>query len=223
MKKLILVLSVLLLLALVPAVTLAGPKNDACTTLKAGELTYSAGHYLAGQPLVVGYDEYGYNYQAHMFNGSYANVYLGRDGFPPYEGDDATYLAAYPSAETKWYWPYRNVQLIMKWNEPWLSNKDCDDDGLLDRYYGYAGYVGSGAWLTNHTNEGKGKDHTTSFVKIVAAPADAYTSGGYWYTVDDIEIGPVIWGSFAILQEVISGEGATYISPAAPGFGKYKP
>ena len=37
-----------------------------------------------------------------------------------------------------------------KWNDAWLSNKDCDGDGLLDRHYGLDSYRGSGAWLTNH-------------------------------------------------------------------------
>lgn len=38
----------------------------------------------------------------------------------------------------------------MKWNDAWLSNKDCNGDGLLDRHLGYLTYIGSGAWLTNH-------------------------------------------------------------------------
>ena len=70
------------------------------TTIKDGTLTYSAGHYLAGQPLKTGYDVFGYNYQVHMFNGSYANVYLGGAGFPPYEGDDESYLAENPGARS---------------------------------------------------------------------------------------------------------------------------
>jgi hypothetical protein len=68
------------------------------------------------------------------------------------------------------------------------------------------------------------------FVKIVAVPADAYTAlkDGvlYWYTVDGIEIGEEIWGSFAIIQHVESDpcagiHGAQYISPVGPGFGKW--
>ena len=47
---------------------------------------YSAGHYLHDQVLPTGYDMFGYNYQAHQFSGSYANVYLGGGGFPPYTG-----------------------------------------------------------------------------------------------------------------------------------------
>ena len=37
-----------------------------------------------------------------------------------------------------------------KTTKKWLSNKDCDGDGLLDRHYGYDSYIGSGAWITNH-------------------------------------------------------------------------
>ena len=125
-------------------------KNDGCTTIKEGVLEYSAGHYLEGEPLQVGYDPYGYNYQAHMFKGSYANAYLGRYGFPAYDGDDEAYLAENPDAANTWVWPYRDDYLMMKWNDAWLSNKDCDGDGALDRHYGHDSYIGSGAWLTNH-------------------------------------------------------------------------
>jgi len=197
-------------------------KADECTPIQDGTLTYSTGHYLDGQPLQPGYDPYGYNYQAHMFKGSYANVYLGRDGFPPYDGDDETYLEGNPGAEDHWAWEYRNTDLVMKWNDAWLSNKDCDDDGKLDRHYGFESYLGSGAWLTNHMAGGKGKDHWTYFTKIIAVPADAILDDGVWYTPDGSEIGPVIWGQFATIQVVESGAGATYVSPAGPGFGKWK-
>jgi hypothetical protein len=49
-------------------------KKPGCTTIQDGIIQYSTGHYLEGEPLTVGYDPYGYNYQAHMFNGSTANV-----------------------------------------------------------------------------------------------------------------------------------------------------
>jgi hypothetical protein len=64
-------------------------------------------------------------------------------------------------------------------------------------------------------------------VKIVAAPADASIVDGKWYTFDNIEIGPVIWGEFAVIQQVSNdpdyGEhGVYYKSPAGPGFGHIK-
>jgi len=219
--KTVRILSLLLLLIVSTTVPVAMAKPKEGTRIQDGVLTYSAGHYLAGQPLKVGFDPYGYNYEAHIFLGFYANVYLGRDGFPPYEGDDAAYLAENLGADSKWYWPYRDVWLMMKWNDAWLSNMDRDGDGLLDRYHGYPTYIGSGAWLTNHQKGEEDGEHWSYFVKIVAAPADATSTGGVWYAADGTEIGPVIWGAFAIIQEVASGEGATYVSPAGPGFGKW--
>lgn len=197
-------------------------KQGGCDCITQGEVVYRAGHYLAGEPIPTGFDAYGYNYQGHIFSGSYANVYLGGYGFPPYEGDDDVYLAANPTAANTWMWPYRDVQLLMKWNEAWISNKDCDQDGLLDRHYGYDSYIGSGAWETNHQSwEDEDGKPQTYFCKIVAAPADATKVDGVWYNAAGIEIGPDIWGQFALIMEVESGSGATYVSPAGPGFGKY--
>ncbi len=222
MKKVFFLAGVLaLIIALFAAPASAASPNKDFVSIQDGVLTYSAGHYLEGEPLQVGYDPYGYNYQGHMFRGSYANVYLGAAGFPPYDGDTEAYLAENPGAESHFAWPYRDDQLVMKWNDAWLSNKDRDGDGKLDRHYGYDSYIGSGAWETNHQSGGQGKDHWTYFCKIVAAPADAYADNGIWYTADGIEIGPVIWSAFAIIQEVESGSGATYISPAGPGVGKW--
>ena len=64
------------------------------------------------------------------------------------------------------------------------------------------------------------------FVKIVAAPEDANKIDGIWYNADGIEIGPDIWGQFAIVQEVYNdqctGEHGIYdLSPIGPGFGKF--
>jgi hypothetical protein len=173
-----------------------------CNTIQSGLITAST-----GEVLTTGYDDWGYNYQAHMFNGFYDNST--RPTIPVTEGDN----------------------LEMKWNDAWLSNKDCDGDSKLDRHYGYDSYIGSGAWLTNHMSGvyvGDEKTcHWTYFVKIVAAPADAVKLEGVWYT-DGVEIGPAIWGDFAIIQEVSNDEcggenGLYYKSPASPGFGAYKP
>ena len=203
MKKLafgLIIVAVLLALLAVPSMAKGG-KSD-CATIQDGTITD-----LEGNPLSVGYDEFGYNYQAHMFNGRYCD-YDRVAG-----GDDC------------------DVNLMMKWNDAWLSNKDCDGDGKLDRHYGYDTYIGSGAWLTNHQRGSYDEDGKTYnwnwFVKIVAVPADAYVEDGYWYEADGTEIGPVIWGSFAIIQEVYNDQGTgehgvLYKSPASPGFGTYK-
>jgi|APSaa5957512535_1039671.scaffolds.fasta_scaffold34750_2 hypothetical protein len=237
MKKLMIVFGCLMLVLVFSSHVMAGKggvkgsnnSNVVCTTIQDGVLTYSPGHYLYGQPIPTGYDPYGYNYQAHMFNGSYANTYFAREGFPPYDGDDATYLASNPSAETKWYWAYRDVDLMMKWNDAWLSNKDCNADGSLDRS---SPYIGSGAWITNHMSGTYNKCKWVYFTKIVAVPADANRvglgDGGTWYAADGTEIGISIWGSFATIQTVENDpcagiNGKQYGSPVGPGFGKFKP
>jgi hypothetical protein len=197
MKRTVMISLMLVLVAALIAAPIMAKGGNTCTTIKEGTLLAST-----GELLVLGYDEFGYNYQAHMFNGRYCD-------YDRVIGGSA----------------YCDVKLVMKWNDAWLSNKDCDDDGKLDRP---ANYIGSGAWCTNHqTGEYDGKKWTY-FVKIVAAPADATAAGGMWYTADGTEIGPEIWGAFAIIQQVINDKvtddhGLYYKSPASPGFGPYKP
>ncbi len=136
-----------LMFALVLPSGTATPQKVKCTTIQSGSLLYSIGHFLYGvQPLKTGFDIFGYNYQAHLFNGYYCNAYFGAAGLPPYEGDSAAYLAANPSAASHWAWPYRDTMVSMKWNDAWLSNMDCDKDGKLDRHFGFPSYIGSGAW-----------------------------------------------------------------------------
>ena len=233
MKKQIQVLALMaVLISMMAPLALAAPKNIDVVRIKDGVLEYSAGHFLEGEAIPLGFDAYGYNYQGHMFKGSYANIYLGRDGFEPYTGDDVAYLAENPDAATKWYWPYRDTLVLMKWNDAWLSNMDRDGDGALDRHYGFDSYVGSGAWETNHMF-GEYEDEGNIikwnyFTKIVAVPDDAENVDGVWHTVDGTEIGPVIWGEFATIMEVsndagLDEHGLLYLSPFSAGFGAYAP
>ncbi len=176
-------------------------EKSGCTDIQSGLLLRSD-----GVPIVLGYDEWGYNYQAHMFNGGYCDAYR----------------------DAAWCQPYRDVELIMKWNDAWLANVDCDGDGQLDRHYGYPSYIGSGAWLTNHQKGSYEMDGQICrweyFTKIIAAPADATLTGGIWYAADGTEIGPAIWGAFATIQSVYNDpcggfHGIEYLSPDHAGFG----
>lgn len=179
-------------------------KGSDCTTIQSGDLVASDGSIIE-----VGFDDWGYNYQAHMFSGSYCDSYR----------------------DAAWCQPYEDVQLEMKWNDAWLSNKDCDGDGLLDRHLGFDTYFGSGAWLTNHqsgtyeTADGK-LCKWTYFVKIVAVPVDAKLVDGIWYNADNTEIGPVAWGEFATIQQVENDpcagiNGLQYVSPDHAGLGNW--
>ncbi|MFH1210900.1 MAG: hypothetical protein V1645_03205 [archaeon] len=202
MKKILLVIAILVV------ATFSVAAKQQCTTIQDGGLVDSAGN-----PISVGYDQFGYNYQAHMFNGRYCD-------YDRVIGGD-----------------FCDVNLMMKWNDAWLSNKDCSGDGKLDRHYGFDSYIGSGAWLTNH-DTGVNEDGSTwtYFVKIIAVPADATlregSEGGVWYAADGTEIGPEIWGQFAVIQQVVTGNPPAsfiaydgwplpgdYKSPAGPGLG----
>jgi hypothetical protein len=180
--------------------------QEACTTIQSGVLKTSV-----GDPIETGYDTWGYNYQAHIFNGTYCDAYRNAD----------------------WCQAYASDELEMKWNDAWLSNQDCDKEGLLDRHYGFTSYKGSGAWVTNHqkgtyTEDNGRRQRWTYFVKIVAVPADATLSGGTWMAADGSEIGPAIWGEFAVVQEIYNDtgtkeHGVAYLSPYSAGFGKFSP
>jgi len=206
-------------------------RRDDVTKIRDGTLTYSAGHYLAGEPLRVGFDPFGYNYQAHVFKGFYINAYLGKEGFPPYHGDDEAYLAENPRAAAHWAWEHRKARLMMKWNDAFISNVDRDGDGVLDSHHGFPSYRGSGAWLINHVSDVGEKGQRTEFAKIVAAPADAELvdvviegeSYRFWQAANGRLIGPPLWGEFAIIQQIFTGHGAKDISPFGPGLGKFKP
>lgn len=171
-----------------------------CNTIPGGTVLNSA-----GEVITTGYDEWGYNYQARKFNGGYCDAYR----------------------DAAWCQPYKDVDLLMKWNDAWLSNKDCDGDFLLDRHYGYPTYIDSGAWLTNHQSgkvDVKGKMRKwTYFVKIVAVTDEDTWDNGFWYR-DGVEIGREIWGQFAVVQEVLNDpstgdHGVLYKAPAGPGLG----
>jgi len=198
-----------LLLAVFLSSVLLVPSTGAaqtCATIQDGTL-YSS----AGAPIETGFDQWGYNYQARMFNGKYCDAYR----------------------DAAWCQPYADDDLAMKWNDAWLSNVDCDGDGLLDRHHGFATYRGSGAWLTNHQKgsylDGNGKRQRWEyFVKIVAAPSDATLEGGTFHAADGTELGPAIWGEFFVMQEVLNDagtgdHGVAYLSPYSAGFGRFSP
>ena len=201
MKRFLAIVLALGLMLAMGSVWAAGPSK--CVTIQSGTLLNSAGDVIKPGP-----DQWGYNYQALMFNGDYCDSYR-----------NAT-----------WCQPHKGINLLMKWSEGWLSNKDCNGDGLLDRHNGFASYRGSGAWLTNHQSgevEVDGKmTQWVYFVKIVAAPLDAFALGGNWYAADGTKIGPQIWGDFVIIQQISNdpsaGEhGVLFKSPAGPCFGLY--
>lgn len=159
---------------------------DGCATIQGGTITDSADNILT-----TGYDQYGYNYQAHMFNGTYDSVDRNIDG--TYYGQTGDFV---------------DDKLVMKWSDSWLANVDCNGDNKLDRglVNGAAGGTSLG-WLTNLTEgdytlaDGTVQNYT-DFVKIV------YVGSG------------PVWGAYEILQEEYNDPaGSFHMHFGAPGFG----
>lgn len=161
--------------------------SSSCTDIQSGEITDSAEN-----PITMGYDQFGYNYQAHMFNGTYDSVDRVLDN--KYFGSEGDYV---------------DDSLIMKWSDEWLANVDCNEDGKLDRglVNGFVGGTSLG-WETNHV-EGEYIDadgnlqHYTYFAKIV------WTGPG-----------SDLWGQYSIIMENYQDPSGMYhYHDVAPGFG----
>ncbi len=187
-SKIILSLAVVFAFVLSASVTFAA---SSCATIKDGTITDSAGN-----PVVSGYDQFGYNYQAHMFNGTYDSSDRNNDG--TYWGQTGDYV---------------DDKLMMKWSDAWLANVDCNGDNKLDRGLvdGAVGGISKG-WLTNHVvgdyTDGNGDvQNYTDFVKIV------------W-----TGLGSPLWGQYTIIQEVLNDPAAGFSGLldkiGNPGFGQ---
>lgn len=168
-------------------VLLAIPASAQCVKIKDGTLV--AGN---GAPLTLGFDQWGYNYQAHMFNGLVENY--SRPADPVTEGTE---------------------NLVMKWSDDWLANVDCNQDGKLDRGLDPKTGLSTGTslgWTTNHFegdylgNDGE-YHHYTYFVKIVyVGPAPTPDPWG-----GDVSVGGKrIWGVYAIVEELQNDEYGQY-------------
>ncbi len=170
------------------ALTTALAAAQTCNTIKSGLITDSKGN-----AVVQGYDKYGYNYQAHMFNGLYEN-----------------YSRPDPVVTTG------TMNLVMKWSDDWLANKDCNGDGKLDRGLdpktGTSDGISKG-WCTNHfEGDYLGSDgeyhHYNEEVKIVYVGPPPVSGTDTWAANR-------IWGSYAIVEDVVNDAFGEFYSGTA--------
>jgi hypothetical protein len=181
-----------------------------CVSIKSGTLKDSLGNTLA-----LGFDQFGYNYQAHIFRGTFDSSDRVLDG--KYQGQTVEYA---------------DDRLIMKWSDDWLSNVDCNNDGKLDR--GGPGGAGiSMGWLTNQVvgdyidPVDLTEQQYENFTKIVYMNPSRFNKDlTSWYDNETGElVGQILWTNYCVIQDVYNDSGThqhgvTWKSPN-PGFGFY--
>ena len=120
-----------------------------------------------------GFDQWGYNWNAHQFNGYLINAWFGDEmdptapwykKEPPYNGDWDGYAAEHPEVLNYPFYYYENMTMVSHWNESCISKEGVYNDDILD----------SDAWITFHYRAGEGKDKWSQFQKYVAAKS-SYT------------------------------------------------
>ena len=126
----------------------------------------------------------------------------------------------------EYFWPFRNDMVNMSWNDLWLSNMDCNADGLLDDENNK---IGSGAWELYQSN-GVYKDENGNDCnwrlkyKIISIPENSILLDGLWFDENGNEIGQNFYEKWAIIQKSILDpcgeiEDIPYKSPYRVGFG----
>jgi len=184
-----------------------------------------------------GFNEYGYNWNAHQFNGILLNAVLGdyidangvpASGMKPYTGNDEEYLNEYPFIEFLYggmLWEYRHVNLVMHWNEALISREGV--------------YPGEGAdpipwrdtdgWITFHYSGTAENGKWSEFQKMVAARSTDTLINGIWYDNNGIQIGAQSdYDELILIQVIETGDVPAYMyyseyhNPTSSGLGKYK-
>ena len=179
-----------------------------------------------------GFDAYGYNWNAHHFNGYLVNAWVGDNINPlaeyyhwdPYTGDANAYLEKYPSVDNHFFWYFREMTVVMHWNDALISRESIYPETWID----------TEAWITFNYRMGEGESRWSQFQKMIAVKEsdtlikdeDGY--GLYWENKDGEFIGYYyMWPGLALIQVVNTGATPpdmwpSFNSPMGPGLGKYK-
>ncbi len=185
-----------------------------------------------------GFDQWGYNWHAHQFNGYLMNAWFGDELYPdapwykkepPFDGDILAYQEAHPEVLDYPFWGYGDMKVIMHWNDACISRQGEYRNPILD----------SEAWITFHYSQGEGVNKWSQHQKFVAAKSsytlevDFYDDSGEpvlgrWYTAEGDLVGLYyLWPDRVLIQLQNAGNIPGYLlttfkSPICPGLGKYK-
>ncbi|MFW6117122.1 MAG: hypothetical protein ACOC6G_00880 [Thermoproteota archaeon] len=179
----------LLILGLIPLLLLAGTA-----------VAYAKGPAGKSQG---GFDQYGYNYQARLFNGLLGDA--DRDDDPTtYHGleEDDWSFTAVDGEVHEVFFDVEGTKLVMKWSEAWhmavfgpdgvRKNGDELSWEQAEAQYGEA-------WCTNH-DQGSGEIDGETYEKMRGYTRIVYVGDTTGYTNP-------IWGSFAVVHKVVNAKG----------------
>jgi hypothetical protein len=199
-------------------------------------ITLKAGHQ--GNAALTGFDQWGYNWKAHHFNGYLINAWFGDEmdpsapwykKEPPFEGDVMAYQEAHPEVLEYPFWGYGDMKMVSHWNEASISSEGVYAEDIRD----------TDAWITFHYSQGEGQNRWSQFQKYVAVKstdelvvyfADPVTGDpiyGEWFSATGEAVGLFyLWPDRALIQVVNTGnlpDGflPIYKSPMGPGLGSH--
>jgi len=191
-----------------------------------------------GNDKATGFDQWGYNWNAHQFNGYLINAWFGDEidasvpwykKEPAFDGDILAYQEAYPEVLAYPFWIYGDMKIVMHWNESLISGEGVYQFPWID----------TDAWITFHYSQGEGENRWSQFQKFVAVKStDTMVSYfddengnpvfGEWFNEAGESVGwYYLWADMALIQVVNTGNVPAdmlpgYKSPMGTGLGKYK-
>jgi predicted DNA-binding protein (MmcQ/YjbR family) len=195
---------------------------------------------------LTGFDEWGFNWNAHQFNGYLINMMLGDHYFEGwahyqqhvYDGEGIEFWNMLQATYGYFHFLMPVELLDAKLNAHW-------NNGLISKNGVYpATWLNSDAWISFKYSGNDGNEHWSHFRKLVATKTGDYldkqdTNGdgivdmnddlGTWYNADGEEIGfeSAYWPELIVVQVINTGNVppffyAEYVSPWGPGYGHYK-
>ncbi|GAB7087044.1 hypothetical protein [Marinifilum fragile] len=184
-----------------------------------------------GKSEFTGFDEWGFNWNAHHFDDYLINAILADHMFqnfphykhPPYKGEGVDFwndlLQMYPYLMYFMPADLLDCKLVMHWNDELISKEGVYPIDWTD----------SNGWITFKFRMDKDGVKWSHFRKLVAKRSTDYLIGDTWYNEDGVIIGQVSydWPDLILIKVVNTGEVPfyfydTYSSPYGSGVGKYK-
>lgn len=187
----------------------------------------------ADKSKLIGFDEWGFNYNARLFDGYLINAMFGDPAFMYmphckdmiYSGEGVGFweevLVRYPYFNYMMPAAMLDCKLKMKWNNALLSQDGVYPDSWVD----------TGAWIVFHYQMNTSEQQWTQVRTLVASKSTDALTGDYWYDQDGNEIGKrsYYWPELIVVKVINNGDNPfipaampdDYLSPSGAGVGKY--